>query len=130
MLGEPFTESLVVRNARDLRRPTFAESALKDTQFRHAVFPSRGISHLVVRAATLDSSMSRYLVDCINADDRIEVRVSTNIVALHGDDELQAIRVPATAGDKRSGSTKRVAAAVGEGSSAVRSVHDCLAFAH
>jgi thioredoxin reductase (NADPH) len=33
-------------------------------------------------------------------------------------------------GDVRSGSTKRVAAAVGEGSAAVRSVHDYLAFAH
>jgi thioredoxin reductase (NADPH) len=32
-------------------------------------------------------------------------------------------------GDLRSGSTKRVAAAVGEGSTAVRSVHDYLAFA-
>jgi thioredoxin reductase (NADPH) len=31
-------------------------------------------------------------------------------------------------GDLRSGSTKRVAAAVGEGSAAVRSVHDCLEF--
>jgi thioredoxin reductase (NADPH) len=31
-------------------------------------------------------------------------------------------------GDVRSGSTKRVAAAVGEGSAAVRSVHDYLAF--
>ena len=34
------------------------------------------------------------------------------------------------AGDVRSGSTKRVAAAVGEGSAAVRSVHDYLAFDH
>ena len=33
-------------------------------------------------------------------------------------------------GDIRSGSTKRVAAAVGEGSAAVRSVHEYLAFAH
>ena len=33
-------------------------------------------------------------------------------------------------GDLRSGSTKRVAAAVGEGSAAVRSVHEYLAFAH
>jgi thioredoxin reductase (NADPH) len=32
-------------------------------------------------------------------------------------------------GDVRSGSTKRVAAAVGEGSAAVRSVHDYLTFA-
>ena len=34
------------------------------------------------------------------------------------------------AGDVRSGSMKRVAAAVGEGSSAVRSVHDFIALAH
>jgi thioredoxin reductase (NADPH) len=33
-------------------------------------------------------------------------------------------------GDLRSGSTKRVAAAVGEGSTAVRSVHEYLAFVH
>jgi thioredoxin reductase (NADPH) len=33
-------------------------------------------------------------------------------------------------GDVRAGSTKRVAAAVGEGSAAVRSVHEHLAFAH
>ena len=33
-------------------------------------------------------------------------------------------------GDVRSGSIKRVAAAVGEGSAAVRSVHEYLAFAH
>jgi thioredoxin reductase (NADPH) len=33
-------------------------------------------------------------------------------------------------GDLRSGSTKRVATAVGEGSAAVRSVHEYLAFAH
>jgi thioredoxin reductase (NADPH) len=33
-------------------------------------------------------------------------------------------------GDVRAGSTKRVAAAVGEGSAAVSSVHEYLAFAH
>ena len=33
-------------------------------------------------------------------------------------------------GDVRSGSIKRVAAAVGEGSAAVRSVHQYLAFGH
>src|SRR5207245_10347549 len=33
-------------------------------------------------------------------------------------------------GDVRAGSTKRVAAAVGEGSASVRSVHEYLAFAH
>ena len=34
------------------------------------------------------------------------------------------------AGDVRAGSTKRVAAADGEGSAAVRSVHEYLAFTH
>jgi thioredoxin reductase (NADPH) len=33
-------------------------------------------------------------------------------------------------GDLRAGSTKRVAASVGEGSAAVRSVHEYLAFGH
>ncbi|MEO8897308.1 MAG: hypothetical protein ABI352_06945 [Candidatus Dormibacter sp.] len=33
-------------------------------------------------------------------------------------------------GDVRAGSTKRVAAAVGEGSASVRSVHQYLGFAH
>jgi len=33
-------------------------------------------------------------------------------------------------GEVRSGSMERVAAAVGEGSAAVRSVHEYLAFAH
>jgi thioredoxin reductase (NADPH) len=33
-------------------------------------------------------------------------------------------------GDVRAGSTKRVAAAVGEGSAAVRAVHEYLAFGH
>jgi thioredoxin reductase (NADPH) len=33
-------------------------------------------------------------------------------------------------GDVRAGSTKRVATAVGEGSAAVRSVHEYLTFTH
>jgi thioredoxin reductase (NADPH) len=155
---------------------------------------------IVIRGATLDASMSRYLVDRIDADDRIGVRVNAKITALDGNDELQSLRLaeptgdtevscaalfsfigadPASdwlsgcaalddhafvltdrsldqehlgphwtalgrpplpfetsypglfaVGDLRSGSTKRVAAAVGEGSSAVRSVHEYLAFAH
>jgi thioredoxin reductase (NADPH) len=144
--------------------------------------------------------MSRYLVDRIEADGRIEVRTSTQVVGLDGAETLSAVRVrsasvdavlpcaglfsfigaePASGwlsgcaaldehgfvltdrslgaehldarwealgrlplpfetsqpglfavGDLRSGSTKRVAAAVGEGSAAVRSVHEYLAFAH
>ena len=154
---------------------------------------------IVIRRPDLDASMSRYLVDRIDADARIDVRVSTTITRLDGDDDLAAVHVtgdggeavlpcvglfsfigadPASewlsgcaalddrafvltdrsladgqldarwdvlgrrplpyetsypglfaVGDVRSGSTKRVAAAVGEGSAAVRSVHEYLAFA-
>jgi thioredoxin reductase (NADPH) len=144
--------------------------------------------------------MSRYLVDRIEAHERIAVRTTTKIAGLDGDHALTSVRLagaeadatlpcvalfsfigaePASewlsgcatldergfvltdrslgdehlderwealgrrplpfetshpglfaVGDVRSGSTKRVAAAVGEGSAAVRSVHEYLAFAH
>ena len=153
---------------------------------------------IVIRGPDLAASMSRYLVDRIEADQRIVVRRNTRIVALEGDQSLTGVRVsgpdgeetlastalfsfigadPSSAwlsgfaalddsgfvltdrslerkhlsgpwealgrsplpfetshpglfavGDVRSGSTKRVAAAVGEGSAAVRSVHAYLAF--
>jgi len=155
---------------------------------------------VVIRGHDLGASMSRYLVDRIEAEARIDVRTTTRITALDGDSTLTSVRVitegvdavwpcaalfsfigadPATgwlsgcavldehdfvltdrclgeeylagrwealgrrplpfetsypglfaAGDVRAGSTKRVAAAVGEGSAAVRSVHEYLAFAH
>jgi len=155
---------------------------------------------LVIRGPDLNASMSRYLVDRIEAHPRVSVRTNTKITALGGDEVLRSIRVagwdgdaklscaalfsfigaaPASGwlsgcaamddrgfvltdralgeehldgrwdalgrrplpfetshpglfavGDVRSDSTKRVAAAVGEGSAAVRSVHDYLAFAH
>jgi thioredoxin reductase (NADPH) len=153
---------------------------------------------IVIRGPDLAASMSRYLVDRIEADKRIVVRRNTRIVALEGDEFLTRVRIsdpggdetlastalfsfigaePASqwlsgfaalddrefvltdrslglehlngpwqalgrsplpfetshpglfaVGDVRSGSTKRVAAAVGEGSAAVRSVHEYLAF--
>jgi thioredoxin reductase (NADPH) len=153
---------------------------------------------IVIRAANLEASMSRYLVDRIEANKRIVVRQNTKIVALEGDESLAGVRIAGPGGDEtiastalfsfigaepasqwlssfaalddrgfvltdrslgheqlderwgalgraplpfetshpglfavgdvRSGSTKRVAAAVGEGSAAVRSVHDYLAF--
>ncbi len=153
---------------------------------------------IVIRGPDLAASMSRYLVDRIEADKRIVVRRNTRIVALEGEHTLTGVRVsgpdgeetlastalfsfigadPASewlsgfvalddsgfvltdrslerkhldgrwealgrpplpfeasrpglfaVGDVRSGSTKRVAAAVGEGSAAVRSVHAYLAF--
>ncbi|HTW09370.1 MAG TPA: FAD-dependent oxidoreductase [Acidimicrobiales bacterium] len=155
---------------------------------------------VVIRARDLGQSMSRYLLDRIEADPKIEVRTETRVVALDGDGHLASVHlagpdgqsevkcaglfsfigaepasqwlsgcaaldnqgfvltdlsvVPAglgetwdvlgrsplpfetshpglfAVGDVRAGSTKRVAAAVGEGSSAVRSVHQYLAFAH
>ena len=154
----------------------------------------------MVRGDSLEKNMSRYLVDRIRDDPRIEVRTSTVVTALEGNDTLTGVRVrgpdgehtlscaalfsfigaePASGwlsgcaevdargfvltdrgvdparldarweelgrqplpfetsrpglfavGDVRAGSTKRVAAAVGEGSSAVRSIHEYLAFAH
>ena len=153
---------------------------------------------IVIRGPDLAASMSRYLVDRIEADKRIVVRRNTGIVALEGDESLTRVRISGPGGDEtlastalfsfigadpasqwlagfaalddrgfvltdrslglerlngpwqalgrsplpfetshpglfavgdvRSGSTKRVAAAVGEGSAAVRSVHDYLAF--
>src|SRR5437667_3879104 len=155
---------------------------------------------IVIRGHDLGASMSRYLVDRIEAEARIDVRTNTRITALDGDRTLTSVRVttegfdavlpcaalfsfigadPAAgwlsgcaaldeggfvltdrslgeehldgrwealgrrplpfetshpglfaAGDVRAGSTKRVAAAVGEGSAAVRSVHEYLAFTH
>jgi thioredoxin reductase (NADPH) len=155
---------------------------------------------VVIRGHDLNAGMSRYLVDRIEADARIEVRTNTKITGLDGDRTLTSVRVttegfdavlpcaalfsfigadPAAGwlsgcaaldargfvltdrslgeehldgrwealgrrplpfetsypglfavGDVRAGSTKRVAAAVGEGSAAVRSVHEYLAFAH
>jgi thioredoxin reductase (NADPH) len=155
---------------------------------------------IVIRGRDLGKSMSRYLVDRIEADDRIEVLANATITALEGDRTLTSLRLsiaegdqtvrcaalfsfigaePASAwlsgcaaldrngfvltdrslgseqldgrwesegrlplpyetsypglfavGDVRAGSTKRVAAAVGEGSAAVGAVHEYLAFGH
>ena len=155
---------------------------------------------MVVRGPDLARSMSRYLIDRIDANTRIDVRTNARIVALDGDQTLRSITIAtpdgATAmesaglfsfigaepssewlsgcaaldrrgfvltdrslrdedldgrwdalgrrplpfetslpglfavGDVRSGSTKRVATAVGEGSAAVGSVHEWLAVAH
>ncbi|HEX4216498.1 MAG TPA: FAD-dependent oxidoreductase [Candidatus Dormibacteraeota bacterium] len=154
---------------------------------------------LVIRGADLSKSMSRYLMDRIEADPLIALRAETSVVALEGEETMRAVRLrgpdgevvvecaglfsfigaaPSSGwlsgcaaldgrgfvltdlslgpdhlgegwealarlplpfetnhpglfavGDLRSGSTKRVAAAVGEGSSAVRAVHQYLAFA-
>lgn len=153
---------------------------------------------LVIRGSDLTKSMSRYLVERIEADPQVRLATQTTVVELEGDETLRAVRLKGpddealvecaglfsfigadpssgwlsgcaaldeggfvltdlsltpelldggwealgrlplpfetshpglfAVGDLRSGSTKRVAAAVGEGSSAVRSVHQYLAF--
>jgi thioredoxin reductase (NADPH) len=155
---------------------------------------------IVIRGPYLGASMSRYLVDRIEAHPRVEVRTKSEIAGLDGDGSLSSVHIagadgdttihcaalfsfigadPASqwvsgcavlddrgfvvtdrylrpdhlddrwealgrtplpfetsqpglfaAGDVRSGSTKRVAAAVGEGSACISSVHQHLAFAH
>ncbi len=153
---------------------------------------------IVIRSGDLEHSMSRYLIERIEAEPHIELFTNTQVRALAGDGHLDQVTLehtpttdrrtvacaglfcfigadPATAwlggaleldangfiltdrslpdsvtggprfatrdplpyetsvpgvfaaGDVRSGSMKRVAAAVGEGSSAVRSVHEHLA---
>jgi thioredoxin reductase (NADPH) len=46
---------------------------------------------LLVRAGSLEKSMSYYLIRQISEIPNIEVRVSTDVVELHGDDHLEAI---------------------------------------
>jgi thioredoxin reductase (NADPH) len=165
-----------------------------------AMYLSQQLCHvtLVIRRDSLDDTMSRYLIERIDAEDRIDVRGHTEVRALGGDGQLSRVTLehtpsgqretidcaglfcfigaePATgwlggcvaldrsgfiltdrslpddvvvgpeyaartplpfetslpgvfaAGDVRQGSLKRCAAAVGEGSSAVRSVHEYLA---
>ena len=149
---------------------------------------------LLVRKPDLSATMSRYLIDQIEGDGRIEVLTQTEVIELHGGDQLAGITVvdrsddavrrldisglfvfigadPCTdwlrgtlemdragfvltgsdvlwrraaigrprlplessragvfaVGDARSGSIKRVASAVGEGSMAVKLVHEHLA---
>ena len=146
---------------------------------------------IMIRGESLDSSMSTYLIERIEASPNIQLATRAEVTELHGDDRLTEITttdrntgiptrhecaglflfigaVPFTdwlqdtveldakgfvltgtdvsdatgstsllfetsrpgvfaAGDVRFGSMKRVAAAVGEGSSAIRSVHEFLA---
>ena len=162
-----------------------------------AIYLAQHLCHvsLVVRRDTLTHTMSRYLIERIEADPRISLLTETEVRALAGDPRLSEATlehtptgerrtIPCTglfcfigaepvtgwlgdcvaldkggfvltdralpdtvaayaarpplpfetscpgvfaAGDVRQGSMKRVAAAVGEGSSAVRSVHEYLA---
>ncbi|MFE4951378.1 FAD-dependent oxidoreductase [Leifsonia sp. NPDC056665] len=147
---------------------------------------------LVVRGPDIAAKMSSYLVDRVQAHERITVHASSDVTALHGGEQLEAVTLTSSAsgeradvaaaalfcfvgaepraswlsgaavdasgflltdvdlpavadtgrgplpfetslagvfaaGDVRHGSMKRIAAAVGEGASAVASVHRALA---
>ena len=58
---------------------------------------------LIVRGESLAASMSQYLIDQIAANPHITVETRTEVTALHGDDDLEAIDVT----DKRSGVATR-----------------------
>ena len=144
-----------------------------------ALFLSRSSAevHVIIRGKTLDTSMSRYLIDQIERNTRIAVMPRTQITALLGKEQLEGIelldasrqqtselavrglfffvggflltgadipqarldgtgRMPLfletsrpgvfAVGDVRSGSVKRTATAIGEGSMAVRLVFERL----
>ncbi|MFY9913884.1 MAG: FAD-dependent oxidoreductase [Nocardioidaceae bacterium] len=59
---------------------------------------------LVARAATLEATMSRYLVDRIMAAPNIEVRFNTEVVAAGGDGHLEVL----TLSDRGTGGTEQV----------------------
>lgn len=84
---------------------------------------------------------SGWLSGCAALDEHGFVLTDRSLGAEHLDTRWDALgRLPLpfetsqpglfAVGDLRSGSIKRVAAAVGEGSAAVRSVHEYLSFAH
>ena len=56
---------------------------------------------VVIRGSDLGQSMSRYLVDRIEADARIDVRTGTTITALEGDRTLRSIRIRGPDGDEK-----------------------------
>ena len=56
---------------------------------------------MVVRGDSLAKSMSQYLVDRIEAHDRIDVRLHTEVTACHGDGKLDAVTVSGPDGDER-----------------------------
>ena len=60
-----------------------------------ALFLSRSSArvHLIIRGATLATSMSRYLIDQIERDPRITVRPGTQVTALLGRDQLEGVEL-------------------------------------
>jgi thioredoxin reductase (NADPH) len=60
-----------------------------------AMFLSRGSAgvHLIIRGETLETSMSRYLIDQIERNPRITVTPRTQVTALLGTDQLEGVEL-------------------------------------
>jgi thioredoxin reductase (NADPH) len=60
-----------------------------------ALFLSRSGAevHVIIRGETLDTSMSRYLIDQIERDPRITVTPRTQVTALLGTDQLEGVQL-------------------------------------
>jgi thioredoxin reductase (NADPH) len=56
---------------------------------------------VLVRGASLATSMSRYLVDRIEEAPNVDVRTTTQIAALHGDRHLDAVTIRGAEGEER-----------------------------
>ena len=69
---------------------------------------------LMIRGDDLGKSMSRYLVDQIERDERLEVVTSSRIVALHGEGGLESVTIEDTrSGERRDQSCKAVFVFIG-----------------
>ena len=60
-----------------------------------ALFLSRSSAqvHVIIRGETLDTSMSRYLIDQIDRNPRITVTPRTQVTALIGKDQLEGVHL-------------------------------------
>jgi thioredoxin reductase (NADPH) len=58
---------------------------------------------MIIRGISLEASMSRYLIDQINADSRIRVQTRSEVVGVAGETELETLEVL----DRRTGDTTR-----------------------
>jgi thioredoxin reductase (NADPH) len=69
-----------------------------------AMFLSRSSAevHVIIRGETLETSMSRYLIDQIERHPRITVRPRTQVTALLGNDQLEGVELFDTGRQQRS----------------------------
>ena len=70
-------------------------AAAKAVGGQAALFLSRSSAevHIIIRGETLDTSMSRYLIDQIERDPRISVTPRTQVTALLGTDQLEGVQL-------------------------------------